>query len=63
MKITKRIANALRRGMMLRKFSYSDIARECDDISREAVRQWVANQSIPDKHVGTVENITGIKVK
>ena len=62
MKITKRTANAIKKGMMLRKFTYSDIAAICDGISREAVRQWMDRQSIPDKYVERVQTFTGIKI-
>lgn len=62
MKITKRTANALRKKMMLREFTYSNIAIQCG-VCREAVGQWVSNQRIPDKYIAIVKRITGIKIK
>ena len=63
MDISKRTANALKKGMMLRKFTYSDLGEYCK-VSGEAVRQWVAiHQRIPDKHVEKVQAFTGIEIK
>jgi len=63
MKISKRTANAIRRGMMLRKYTYAGIARECGYEHREVVRQWVLNLSIPDSHIQKVASITGVTIK
>jgi len=62
MDIKKSTANKLRKGMLLRDFTYQSIADKCE-VKRETVRMWVKNRRIPDKYVRKVEYLTGIEIR
>ena len=62
MDIKKSTANKLRKGMMLREFTYKDVGDLCG-VERETVRMWVKNQRIPDKYLVDVFVSTGIELK
>jgi len=62
MKLSKRAVSKLKRGMMLREFTFKDIA-EAVDLKPAAISLWIRRESIPDKHIKGVELATGLTIK